>query len=352
MRVFLRRADFSRASVTSSFETLPAENFERVEPHPKAVYHLNRAWARISKKDFGETLPDLNEAIRIDPTNPIAFNNRGFVHNQNGSFDLAMTDLNQAIQLDPNSASAYKNRAITFEKKNDPGKALDDFRKAIGIDPRNQDALDGQTYRGLAAPTPQVPQEKDNTPTGNAKAPEVDYSGPIPTSGLPRSNHRTSKSFDKWVNDPARTKITDINEALRSSGDVGVKDAKVRAALRSIPKSAIQYKEAQAMLADFAKQDVEARKNLKEAAHKYLAARADLRKALAKKLQTNYWEIRSRRHDRTQPQNTILNLRFVLFSNPLVYKLVNAGSFPETCRNAGFTKVVLSDGYEKTWSSR
>ena len=64
-------------------------------------------------------MADLNEAIQLDPTNAIAFLNRGNVYGRKGDNDRAIADYNEAIRLNPKSALAFCNRGISKRKIND-----------------------------------------------------------------------------------------------------------------------------------------------------------------------------------------------------------------------------------------
>jgi hypothetical protein len=48
--------------------------------------------------------------------------------------------------------------------------------------------------------------------------------------------------------------------------------------------------------------------------------------------------------------NTTLKLKFVLFSRPLVHKFTNDAGAMAALRKAGFKKVILTDGYNQTWT--
>lgn len=50
------------------------------------------------------------------------------------------------------------------------------------------------------------------------------------------------------------------------------------------------------------------------------------------------------------PQATTLRVRYILISRPLIFKLQEDGSFVSGVRDAGFTKLIMTDGYDKTWS--
>jgi Flp pilus assembly protein TadD len=44
---------------------------------------------------------------------------------------------NQAIRLDPNDASAYNNRGTAYHRKSDRSRACADWSKALELDPNN-----------------------------------------------------------------------------------------------------------------------------------------------------------------------------------------------------------------------
>lgn len=52
----------------------------------------NRASLSYNKGDYDHALADLNEAIRLDPKNAVAFTNRGRVYNDIGNYDRAIAD--------------------------------------------------------------------------------------------------------------------------------------------------------------------------------------------------------------------------------------------------------------------
>jgi Flp pilus assembly protein TadD len=54
-------------------------------------------------------IADYDEAIRLDPKNPRAFNKRGFVYHDKGDDDRAVADFNEAIQLNPRRRKATRN---------------------------------------------------------------------------------------------------------------------------------------------------------------------------------------------------------------------------------------------------
>ena len=84
---------------------------------------------------YDQAIADLNQAIRLDPNNAVAYYNRGYAYKLKGDYDRAIADLNQAIRLDPNSVEAYISRGYTYYNKKDYDRAIADFNQAIRLDP-------------------------------------------------------------------------------------------------------------------------------------------------------------------------------------------------------------------------
>lgn len=62
-------------------------------------------------------IADFTEALRLDTSNAIIYQERGRVYDDNNDYDKAITDYNQAIRLDPNYAVAYNGRGIAYNDK-------------------------------------------------------------------------------------------------------------------------------------------------------------------------------------------------------------------------------------------
>lgn len=46
----------------------------------------------------------------------------------------------------------------------------------------------------------------------------------------------------------------------------------------------------------------------------------------------------------------ILNLKYILMSRIMAYKIIN-GDLPSAAKEVGFTKLIMQDGYDSSWSS-
>ena len=88
-----------------------------------------------------------SHAIKLNPNNTYAYNNRGSAYESKNSFDRAIADYTKAIQLNPNYADAYFNRGVAYGEKGDYDHAIADYTKTIDLNPNYAEAY---TNRGAA----------------------------------------------------------------------------------------------------------------------------------------------------------------------------------------------------------
>jgi tetratricopeptide (TPR) repeat protein len=114
--------------------TLWTDTLEKRPGNARAA--MNCGAALLSADAPVEALTRLNEAIRLNPNDPMAFNNRGLAHHRLGNYEQALRDLSHAVQLGgANQVRAYNNRALTFIQLGRVDSALQDLSSAIGILP-------------------------------------------------------------------------------------------------------------------------------------------------------------------------------------------------------------------------
>ena len=68
----------------------------------------------IAEQRWPEALVHAREAARLDPSNPRAHKNLGFVLYRNGPAPEAIASLERAVALDPGYAEAHGNLAIAY----------------------------------------------------------------------------------------------------------------------------------------------------------------------------------------------------------------------------------------------
>ena len=64
-------------------------------------------------------IADFDQSIKLNPNDPLVYNNRGFAYRNKGETDRAIADYQQAIKLNPNYALAFYNRGIAYYDKRD-----------------------------------------------------------------------------------------------------------------------------------------------------------------------------------------------------------------------------------------
>jgi tetratricopeptide (TPR) repeat protein len=117
--------------------------------------------------DQAAELADYNEALRLNPSNTGALNNRGALYNEQHDYDRAIQDLDEALKLKPNYALALRNRGDAYAGKGQADKAAADYKQALASNPSDElkqeieEALNALGSGGNAA-----------APTGGTPAPE------------------------------------------------------------------------------------------------------------------------------------------------------------------------------------
>jgi lipoprotein NlpI len=107
----------------------------------------NRSTGYDDKGEQDLAAKDIEQAVKLDPTNAEAFFNLGSIYFHEHKYAPALTNLNQAITLRPTYANAFNYRGLTYEKMGDQTRANQDFDAAI----QNFDAM-AQATPGEALP--------------------------------------------------------------------------------------------------------------------------------------------------------------------------------------------------------
>jgi tetratricopeptide (TPR) repeat protein len=113
----------------------------RIDPNNALAYN-ERGRVYSDKGDQDKAIADCNQAIKLNPNYALAYRNRGLAYNNKGQYDRAIEDYNAAIRLDPNDAAAYLNRGLAYVNKGDYTRARADWTRALQLDPNNTAARD------------------------------------------------------------------------------------------------------------------------------------------------------------------------------------------------------------------
>ena len=97
--------------------------------------------------DLDRCLADIEEAIRVDPTNAVAVGARGDVYLARKDYERALASYTQAASLDPDNALVFIGRGIVYIATGDLDRAMADFEQAVRLQPASAAGL---YWRGIA----------------------------------------------------------------------------------------------------------------------------------------------------------------------------------------------------------
>jgi len=142
----------------------------RINPQDAMAYY-NRGSMYRQLGQYERAIQDHDEAIRLDPQSTWAYTHRGAAYATLGQYERAIQDYDEAIRLDPQSTWAYHNRGIAYDELGQYERAIQDYDEVIRINPQNAIAYynRGLTYAELGK---SVESERDIQ-----KAKELGYDG-------------------------------------------------------------------------------------------------------------------------------------------------------------------------------
>jgi tetratricopeptide (TPR) repeat protein len=101
-----------------------------------ARLHTSRGVERKRAGDLDGAIADYDAAIKLNPKDFFAYNNRGNTLRDRGALDRAIADYGEAIRLDPEYATPYINRGLVHERQKDYVRARADFKAALATPPQ------------------------------------------------------------------------------------------------------------------------------------------------------------------------------------------------------------------------
>ncbi len=119
-------------------QTAYEEILKKQPRHADALHLLGLIAARANDPKKAAVL--IGKAIQIDPSNPVAYFNRGAALQQLEQWDAALASYDRAITLHPGFAAVYFNRANVLQSLQRFEEALAGYNQAIAIQPDQHDA--------------------------------------------------------------------------------------------------------------------------------------------------------------------------------------------------------------------
>lgn len=112
------------------------------------VYH-GRGWAKINLKLLDDAVLDLDQAIRLDSNDMVAYCYRGLLKCMRNSYAKGISDYDHAIALAPNNYQAYSTRGLAKLSLGHHSEALADFDRSIAINPKYAYGYLGRGYANV-----------------------------------------------------------------------------------------------------------------------------------------------------------------------------------------------------------
>ncbi|MBC8144367.1 MAG: tetratricopeptide repeat protein [bacterium] len=110
----------------------------RLDPTSYITWN-NRGWVLGLMERWDESVDSLDESIRLNPINAYAYCNRGYAKLALGRSEEALADIMHAGKLDPLDAYVYRNLGLWHLDRGDPQAALPLFEKAKRMDPNTRE---------------------------------------------------------------------------------------------------------------------------------------------------------------------------------------------------------------------
>jgi tetratricopeptide (TPR) repeat protein len=126
----------NRAEVMSLSKALDFYN-DAIKKDPTSMAYTTRAWILKETGDYDKAIADCDEAIRLNPNDSGAFNNRGNAWTDKAEYDKAIADYSAAIRIDPKCAIHWVGRGIASTAKREYKRAISDFDEASRLDPKH-----------------------------------------------------------------------------------------------------------------------------------------------------------------------------------------------------------------------
>lgn len=130
-----RANEFFRQGQYEDTITLCLQVLQQEPENLNALTSISAAYVKLER--FGEALMYFDNAIQLQPNNPVLHSERGVAYFLNAQIEEALADLDIAQQLDPKNAYRYSSRAFVKDKAGDPEGAVADYKKAVELDPED-----------------------------------------------------------------------------------------------------------------------------------------------------------------------------------------------------------------------
>jgi tetratricopeptide (TPR) repeat protein len=106
----------------------------------------DRGYSLLRTGQYDRAIADLTEALRRKPGFSMALENRGWAYWLKGDLDKALADFDEAVRLNPDDLNVLTDRSAILDDKGDFDRALADLDKVLAKQPDNGRALNGRAW--------------------------------------------------------------------------------------------------------------------------------------------------------------------------------------------------------------
>src|SRR5688572_15518516 len=97
---------------------------EHLSDYDRAIGHIARGVAYDNRGQHDRAIRDYDEAIRLNPREPLHLSNRGRTNRLKGDYGAAIRDYNRAIELSPQDADIYLGRGLAYHYSKEYERAI------------------------------------------------------------------------------------------------------------------------------------------------------------------------------------------------------------------------------------
>jgi tetratricopeptide (TPR) repeat protein len=156
-------ADFNAGHLDAAIEEYNHVIRLNLSPQLASMTVMKRGSCYYAKHNLDRAIVDYDQALRLDPKNAAAYDNRGNALDARGDWDDSLKDYNESIQLNPRNAYVYVNRAILLMERGEFSSAFADYTKALTLNPRQEYARCGRSRIYLRRNEPEQALKEANT---------------------------------------------------------------------------------------------------------------------------------------------------------------------------------------------
>lgn len=127
-----------KATEESSVEGI-TEKIKNAPQDPKLYFQ--RGLQYYQRKEYDKALPDLDNAIKLDPVYADALYYRAIIYDMQNRGQEAIAEYTKLIKINPKYDGAYNNRGIEYGKSGRLDLALKDFEAVQANNPNDKDAI-------------------------------------------------------------------------------------------------------------------------------------------------------------------------------------------------------------------